>query len=67
MKDVEEKHGVPLEELLPPLLSENGLIETSRYLGVNKSTLTYWLLKMRISTERIALAPGEEIIVTKKG
>ena len=62
---VEERFQQPLEEMLPPLVTENGLSATAEELGVSKATLGYWLLKLGINVQRIALAPGETIEVRK--
>ena len=62
---VEERFQQPLEKMLPPLVTENGLSATAEELGVSKATLGYWLLKLGINVQRIALAPGETIVVKK--
>ena len=65
MVAVEEKFGSDLELMLPPLVTENGLSATADSLGVSKATLGYWLLKLGINVQRVALAPGETIEVKK--
>ena len=65
MLAVEERFQQPLEVMLPPLVTENGLSATAEELGVSKATLGYWLLKLGINVHRIALAPGETIEVKK--
>ena len=65
MVDVEERFQEPLEEMLPPLVTDNGLSATAEQLGVSKATLGYWLLKLGINVQRIALAPGETIEVKR--
>tara|TARA_B100001750_G_C15496706_1_gene594657 strand:+ start:151 stop:381 length:231 start_codon:yes stop_codon:yes gene_type:complete len=65
MVAVEEKFGNDLEIMLPPLVTENGLSATADSLGVSKATLGYWLLKLGINVQRVALAPGETIEVKK--
>ena len=62
---VEERFQQPLEKMLPPLVTEQGLSATAEELGVSKATLGYWLLKLGINVQRIALAPGETIEVKK--
>ena len=62
---VEEKFKQPLEEMLPPMVTENGLSATADELGVSKATLGYWLLKLGINVQRVALAPGEFIEVRR--
>ena len=61
----EQKFGNDLEIMLPPLVTENGLSATADSLGVSKATLGYWLLKLGINVQRVALAPGETIEVKK--
>ena len=65
MVAVEEKFGNDLEIMLPPLVTENGLSATADSFGVSKATLGYWLLKLGINVQRVALAPGETIEVKK--
>ncbi len=65
MLAVEEKFNRPLEEMLPPMVTENGLSATADELGVSKATLGYWLLKLGINVQRVALAPGEFIEVKR--
>ena len=65
MVAVEQKFGNDLEIMLPPLVTENGLSSTADSLGVSKATLGYWLLKLGINVQRVALAPGETIEVKK--
>ena len=62
---VEERFKQPLEEMLPPMVTENGLSATADELGVSKATLGYWLLKLGINVQRVALAPGEFIEVRR--
>ena len=64
MLQVEKKFRQPLEELLPRLINEKGLTDTANELGLSKATLGYWLLKLQIRVERVALKPDEEIRVT---
>ena len=65
MRDVEQRTGQPIERLLPRIVAEEGLTAASNELGVSKATIGYWMLKLGIRTERVALAPGEEIVVTR--
>ncbi len=65
MADVEERFQRPLEEMLPPLVTEQGLSATAEEIGVSKATLGYWLLKLGIDVQRVALAPGEYLEVKK--
>ena len=67
MLEVEERYGVPLEEMLPELVTEHGLTGTAGCLGVSKATLGYWLLKLDIIVHRVALAPGDTMEVKRSG
>ena len=62
---VEERFRQPLEKMLPEMVTEQGLTATADYLGVRKATLAYWLLKFRIDVRRVALAPGDTMLVTR--
>ena len=65
MAAVEERFQQPLEKMLPQLVTEQGLSATADELGVSKATLGYWLLKLGINVQRIALAPGETIEIKR--
>ena len=65
MLAVEKRFNRTLEEMLPPMVTENGLSATADELGVSKATLGYWMLKMGINVQRVALAPGEFIEVKR--
>ena len=67
MAAVEEKFNEPLEVMLPPMLTERGLSATAESIGVSKATLGYWLLKLGISVQRVAVSPGETIEVRRAG
>ena len=65
MLAVEERFRLPLEKMLPEIVTEQGLTATADYLGVSKATLGYWLLKFRIDVRRVALAPGDSLQITR--
>ena len=65
MAAVESQFDRPLEKMLPEMVTERGLTSTAEYLGVSKATLGYWLLKLGISVQRVALAPGETLEVKR--
>ena len=67
MQAVEQRFKQPLEKMLPPLVTEIGLSATADRLGVSKATLGYWLLKLRIDVQRVALAPGETVEIRRAG
>ena len=56
MLEVEEKHGEQLETLLPRLYNEMGLPAMVEELGLNKSTLWYWFLKIGMRIEKVAIS-----------
>jgi hypothetical protein len=62
---VEERFQQPLEKMLPPLVTDQGLSATADEIGVSKATLGYWLLKLGIDVHRVALAPGETLEVKR--
>ena len=65
MLRVEAQYSRPLERLLPEIVNEKGLSATAEEFGVSKATVGYWLLKMGISVQRVALAPGETLEVKR--
>tara|TARA_B100000749_G_C18219423_1_gene379481 strand:- start:20 stop:268 length:249 start_codon:yes stop_codon:yes gene_type:complete len=67
MIEVEERFQQPLEDMLPALVTEQGLSVTANQIGVSKATLGYWLLKLGINVQRVALAPGETLEVKRVG
>ena len=64
---VEEQFQQTLEKMLPEMVTEHCLTATADELGVSKATLGYWLLKLGINVQRVALAPGETIEVKRVG
>ena len=65
MQAVEERYNRPLVRLLPEMVNEKGITGTAEELGVSKSTVSYWLLKLGVSVRRVALAPGESLEVKR--
>ena len=66
MRKVEKRYKKPLGRLLPEMYNEKGLPAMAAELGISKGTLWYWLLKFGIQVLRIAIPPGEELIVVQK-
>jgi len=62
---VERVHQQPLEDMLPKLVTDYGLSATADSLGVSKATLGYWLLKLGINVQRVALAPGDSLEIKR--
>ena len=68
MLAVEKRQHRQLEELLPEMVNRLGLTGAAKELRLSKATLGYWLLKLQIRVERIALRPDEYIeIRTRRG
>ena len=65
MQRVEKEFQRPLERLLPEKVNEIGLSSTAEELSVSKATLGYWLLKLGINVQRVALAPGETLEIKR--
>jgi hypothetical protein len=53
MLDVERCLGRPLEDALPALYREKGLMRTAKELGVCPTTLYNWLLRLGYTTSRV--------------
>lgn len=65
MRQAEQRLGEPIEQALPRMIGELGQTGTAHQLEVSKATVGYWILKLGIRTERIAVMPGEEIMVKR--
>lgn len=65
MLEVEEKLGMPLEEVLPGMINELGIAGTAVELKVSKSTINYWMLKLGIHIQRVAVMPGDQLVVKR--
>jgi len=64
MQSIEISWGEPLEYLLPRLINETNQSGAADKIGISRATLTYWLLKLGVVVERVALAPGETVAVS---
>ena len=65
MREVEAELGQKLEDYLPLELTELDQTEVAEKLGLSKATLGYWLLKLNIRIERVALGPNDSLKVTR--
>jgi hypothetical protein len=65
MKRVEEEQGESLQTLLPRCINELGMTGTAEALAVSKSTIGYWCLKLGIAVQRVALVPGERVVIRR--
>ena len=65
MQRVAKEQQQPLERLLPEMINDIGFSATAKELDINKATLGYWLLKLGIRVQRVALAPGETLEIKR--
>tara|TARA_Y100000310_G_scaffold143479_1_gene142841 strand:+ start:983 stop:1507 length:525 start_codon:yes stop_codon:yes gene_type:complete len=65
MTAIENRLSRPLEDVLPEMVTKQGLSNTAFELGVSKATLGYWLLKLGITVRRVALNPGDQMEVKR--
>jgi len=63
MLEVEEARGERLEILIPRLINSIGLTATATELGISKSSVNYWCMKLGIIRQMVALVPGERVEV----
>ena len=66
MLRVEAEQGERLEDLLPRLIDEHGMSRAAESIGISKSSLNYWLLKLGIRFERVAVGSGDTVTIIKK-
>ena len=65
MRRVEREQGADLVQLLPPLINELGMSAAADKLQVSKATLNYWCLRLGLQIQRVVVARGESVSVTK--
>jgi hypothetical protein len=63
MIEVEGRYLKPLVEMLPQMLTSQGLAKTALELGVSKATIGIWMAKLGIELRYVALRPGESITI----
>ena len=63
MIEVEGRYQQPLVEMLPQMLTSQGLAKTAEELGVSKATVGIWMAKLGIELRYVALRPGESITI----
>ena len=67
MLKVENQHGRPLEQLLPEVVNDIGMSRAAEKLGITKTTLEYWLLKLGLLGTAVFTSPsGSTTIVRAK-
>ena len=65
MKAVARRHRQPLEQLLRQVCTEYEKVEAAQLLGVSTATIDYWLQRFGISIIRVAVGPGDQVIIHK--
>jgi hypothetical protein len=66
MLQVEEAKGERLELLIPRLINTVGLSKAADELGISKSSMNYWCMKLGIVRQVVALVPGERVEIRGK-
>jgi hypothetical protein len=66
MLHVEETTGERLEILIPRLINTVGLSKAADELGISKSSINYWCMKLGIIRQLVALVPGERVEIRGK-
>lgn len=66
MARVEDQFERSLEALIPELVNEHGLTDAAALMGISKAGLGYWMLKMGITIQRVAVPADVSIQVVKK-
>ena len=66
MLHVEEVKGERLEILIPRLINTVGLSKAAKELGISKSSINYWCMKLGIVRQVVALVPGERVEIRGK-
>jgi hypothetical protein len=66
MLHVEKEKGEILELLIPRLINTVGLSKAANELGVSKSSVNYWCMKLGIVRQVVALVPGERVEIRGK-
>lgn len=66
MLQIEAEKGEPLELLIPRLINSVGFGKASEELGISKSSMNYWCMKLGIVRQVVALVPGERVEIRGK-
>ena len=66
MLEVEEARGERLEILIPRLINTLGHTGAALELGISKSSINYWCMKLGIVRQMVALVPGERVEIRGK-
>lgn len=67
MLAAEKRLGGPLETTLASEFNRRGSKGLAAHLGVDGSLLCYWILRFQISTQRVAIPPGQSVVIRRGG
>lgn len=65
MMEVERKHKLPLERLLPETFNQLGLVGTAQKLEVPKSTVQNWMNRLGITVKRVTVRRGDTLEIRR--
>lgn len=65
MLEAEQRFGRDITEIIVENIAEHGQAETARMLGISRSNLGYWLLRLDVQVKKIVVAPGDTITVER--
>ena len=66
MRRAEERLGGPLETTLAPFVTEcGGVTRASQRLGVDKGNVKYWLVKLGVSLQYVAIGPSDRLTIER--
>ena len=65
MLAAEEKLGGELERTLAPLITEIGQSAAAERLNIATASMGYWLLRLGIDVHRVALGPGDSLLLRR--
>ena len=60
---IENKYGRPLEDILVELLNKKGLLGTAKELGVSRSTVEHWMIRLGIRYTRVYHRKNEKVVL----
>ena len=64
MKATEDKlNGEKLEDFIVRNINKSDQVNTAELLGLGKSTLNFWMIKLGIKVQKVALLPGQEVYI----
>ena len=66
MLQIEEAREERLETLIPRLINTLGHTGAALELGISKSSINYWCMKLGIVRQLVALVPGERVEIRGK-